>query len=345
MSVSCFGLATRAAQGALVASMIFTCMMMSLGSARAADPPRPKNPPRTVSPKFPIKPIVVGNDVPTIDPGRGNRNGPITRVPGLGGGIQVKPRLPGLTPGNVVVDNVNVPVATAIVQVLNTNHQWSSSRTIVVPKQTKFRWSTTSNQAVSARWELFLPNAVPQPPSGGGHQTPHGGTAILMAYGDLSIPPLGAKQEFSVDMAKHLAFAAPANGAEYKLRIVVYDAAKKQIAPGSNHVTLKYLPLQVQIGNYERFKGNFQANEPAVDAFIRATITNTSSAPIEQGARFEFYAKKGNAAPVKIGDGIVPAISPGGQTTVIATRPVEDWHKSDAQSQYSYECKVFAVKP
>jgi hypothetical protein len=77
---------------------------------------------------------------------------------------------------------------------------------------------------------------------------------------------------------------------------------------------------------------------------IRATLTNVGGVPVEQGARYEFYAKKGNGAPVKIGDGMVPAISVGGSTKVIAVRPVDDWHKNNVQSQYTYECKVFAVK-
>lgn len=287
-----------------------------------------------------VKPIGIHGGLPILghDPAG---KGPVIDVPGRGnreGGGTIKPKLPITMPGNVVVDNVNVPVATAIVQVFNQDNQWATKRTIVVPRVTKFRWSTTSNQAVSARWELFQQIAMPKP---GGQPGP---TAVLLGHGDLMIPPLGTKQEFTIDMAKHLNFAAPSYGYETKLRIVVYDAAKKQIQPGSNQVTMDYLPLNVKVGNYQRFSGNFQANEPAVDAFIRATIANQSSTPIEQGARFEFYAKLGNGAPTKIGEGMVPAIGAYGLTTVIATRPVADWDKSDAQSQYTYECKVFVVK-
>ena len=244
---------------------------------------------------------------------------------------------------NVVVDGNPVQAATAIVQVLNQNNQWATNRTIVVPKLTKFRWSTSSPKAAFARWELFQDIPQPKAPRGGG-RVPQGPSAVLMAHGDLSIPPAGQKQEFSIDMAKYFNFSPPSTGLEFKLRIVVQDLAKKSIAPGSNEVTLKYLSLNTKVGNYERFTGNFAANEPAVDAFIRATIANQWNVPMEQGARYEFYAKLGNGTPTKIGEGIVPAIPANGLMTVIATRPVADWNKTDAQSQYTYQCKVMATK-
>lgn len=278
----------------------------------------------------------------------GPLGGPIGRNPGGGvkpGGV-FNPNGP-LVPVGPLVDMTagGLTVAPAQLQVLNAMSQWTHERKFVAVQTFHFRWSRMDQKVVSAKWYLaqhqISQPGYPQPPQQPQPPRPHPQqpTAVLIGSGILSLPPIGQKQEFTIDFTKYLPATTQVALSEFRVHVALLDAAGNQIAK-SNEATLLRVAPDLQVTGYERFKGNFDANEPPTDAFIRAKITNQGSLKYEGGGKFEFYAKHGNSAPKLIGQGTLPAIDAGQTQTVFAVRPVDDWDKTDATSQYTYECKL-----